>query len=558
MKPFTKWINLYLPIILALCVLGNLCATAQAISPLGTDKRDYLFVGMMGFSDAGPRSPCAVEWYQLGADGTLIDQRRLYRTDDTIWGAAIHDRARKDGYLQLVMAVTKQRVHDALLVRVSVDRYGLLGGHVPLIDPRKGGRFSDVILGDLDGNGDSALFATWITNEGDSSIIQWDITDQNTITLDNERVIAHFPGQIIEAITLGRKPFTLEFAVQEDEGCRLMSMTLSNNNNNNNNNHLALNDLGLISNVSIGRVHGLSRDGESLLVAVRRIRFDGEVAIVPEVEYQGEMTGPEVAALDAMQMSQVFRLKPTRNGYGEPQRDQEIQPGRSWATAVSRIPPSNQSETLARIKSVNPNSRSLIYIEGFMGHFFNIDQLESMGFILNKGWVTKRKDGAIPPAFAFKSEMLEQTRAVIMTDTPLWALTYKQILMIKSYVQAGGTLIYCEGPMTGKSGGYNESTFSNLLPTDLGPDFSIVPMPSPQHIDPIGRVRYAKALGPLKPQARVLIQSDDRPLLIERRLGRGRVLQVAALPLGQADDDQPDFWQTESWINWLASWLEQK
>jgi len=515
---------------------------------MGTGEKDYLFVGMAGFSDAGPRSPCTVDWFQLDADDKPIDFRRLYRTDDSIWGAAVHHRA-QNGRLHLILALTKERVDDALLMSVLVDRYGMLDRQVALLPARRGGRFSDVALCDFDRDGADDLLAVWVTPDGDSSILRWDFNDEGKIS--GERELIAFPGQVIEALAPGAQRNSVEVVVQESEGCRLLRLDFEKVGA-----EASQKDLGVIAVPKMGRVHGLAREGDALLAALRRVRFDGEVAVVPEVEYQGIMIGPDVASLDSQEMSRVLRLDPQGEGYGEPQLMTGIKPGRSWATAVTRLPkvPEDKGKAI-EIGKIDRQSKKIIYVEGLTGHFFNIDQLESFGLEIKRGWVARRKNTTIPPAYKFRRKEMHGIRAVVLADTPLWALTYGHVRVLDAYVRQGGTLVFCEGPMTGIPGGYAASSFVDLLPSRLGPAFGVTRLDSPQVVDSIGRVRYVKALGPLKKRVRVLAEVEGHPVLVEHRVGRGHVLQVAALPLGLAEEGEPDFWQSEAWIQWLEQWI---
>jgi len=146
---------------------------------------------------------------------------------------------------------------------------------------------------------------------------------------------------------------------------------------------------------------------------------------------------------------------------------------------------------------------------------------------------------------------------VILANVDAAALRARGRLLIEVFVTNGGALLVLGGPFAFKRGGYQHTALEKLLPcqmvgrgrqkaeggfimkpTDAAKE--ILPDDLSWQLDP--RLYYYHTLE-AKPEARVLVTAEEKPIVATWETGKGRVAVIAATAEGMSGPDQLAFWE---------------
>ena len=137
--------------------------------------------------------------------------------------------------------------------------------------------------------------------------------------------------------------------------------------------------------------------------------------------------------------------------------------------------------------------------------------------------------------------------------------------MLKDFMEVGGRVLLLGGPtaMNGWTGRGNP--LADLFPVTKPGPFAIRKLEPPGAIQPAAAglescfagvaapvVKYAHALEPA-PDVRVLLRTAHGPLLVERKVGQGRLLVFLGTAMGT--DEGTSFWNWERWPDLLVGLL---
>ena len=546
------------------------------ITPMGTaEKVDVMICSMTEFNDSGPRHPCVVAWYQLESDGTVVDYRTVYRTDDDIMGLAVGD-LNGNGEHELIAAVRGQRTGSSSIMIAAVDRMGMLKGKLRAITEPEDCSYRGLALGEFDSDGLPDILALR-RGEGDDSELVWLDIDGSGKVVESKRLES---GRLrgAEAVTLGGPrqdgAVGVLVALSSSEENRIVRLRYAFGIDGPD--LVGRQDVAPISK-SLGDVHGLTiteLDGRpTLLAATRRVATEPlGTGLFRAMEHEGVFVAP-LATEDAAgdDRSCFVRVPIDRRGRGaEVTTIDELRTGRQWAGALAVIPalPAAKAPTVAPEARRTNTPRKILLVGGLVSSYFRVDALgqEADDITVVRRTVKRFKNLHMPPAAEFKNlaELLRYD-TVVLADVPIWALRYHQVLLLEPYVRSGGQLVLLEGPCSGGAGGYVGSPLEDVLPCAAGPAFATRKLQQPWALPPAGAgttkerasgyVYYCKLQGPLRADSTILLAADEQPMLMERRLGHGRVLLFAGMPLGQDSDAEPGFWRCQGWPDYLKQLL---
>ena len=169
---------------------------------------------------------------------------------------------------------------------------------------------------------------------------------------------------------------------------------------------------------------------------------------------------------------------------------------------------------------------------------------------------------------------------LLFTGVPHCAIGVENSYALADYVRAGGAVFFTGGEYAFGKGGYMHTVLEReLLPfqcagmTDTtypeeprsfepGPDFPDLDADLDFSERPVYWVRNQTVL---KPDAKVFLKSDDRPILVGRQVGRGRVACLLVDHRGRSTDEVTAFFDWEDWpelveavIRWTAPDAERR
>ncbi|MHB9131701.1 MAG: hypothetical protein ACYDBB_11510 [Armatimonadota bacterium] len=163
-------------------------------------------------------------------------------------------------------------------------------------------------------------------------------------------------------------------------------------------------------------------------------------------------------------------------------------------------------------------------------------------------------------AFPRKWEDLYKYKAVVLNNVSAQVVSVVGTVMLKQYMEDGGTVIFL-GDTHGLSGGkWDESLLAPLFPVDLSKTTTATYSPKPLYLQP--RTKGLKEIDwsakpyaiynrttALRPGATVLLAAGNDPLAVESKVGKGRFVVVLLSIYGEKYSKSPGvpFWE---WSNW--------
>ncbi|MFM1548302.1 MAG: hypothetical protein ACKJSG_02805 [Lentisphaeria bacterium] len=162
-------------------------------------------------------------------------------------------------------------------------------------------------------------------------------------------------------------------------------------------------------------------------------------------------------------------------------------------------------------------------------------------------------------------EALYRHRVIVLNNVPAKAVTIVGTTMLRQYVRDGGTVVIMGDTHGISHGGWARSVLGALLPVTPG---APVRAGEPIHLTPRQgeRTEFDWSQKPytlyshhaeVRPGARVLLAAGAVPLIVERRVGQGRIIVLLMSVLGEVDAEMPGtpFWQWGDWPELIAKLL---
>ena len=175
--------------------------------------------------------------------------------------------------------------------------------------------------------------------------------------------------------------------------------------------------------------------------------------------------------------------------------------------------------------------------------------------------------------FVADYDTLMRLDVIVLTNVTAESLGDTGREMVKDFVEAGGGLLVLGGRFCLAGGAYRGTQLEALLPVKIGEPFDVKPAEPPLVLragtpSPITAglrwdrrpvVRFYQKVAGLAPGAQVLVHAGSEPMLVTRRVGKGRVAIVAASVEGKPQGAQPLFYQWQDWprlMTRLLQWLK--
>ena len=210
----------------------------------------------------------------------------------------------------------------------------------------------------------------------------------------------------------------------------------------------------------------------------------------------------------------------------------------------------------------------LLLVKGWTWDTYGLDALPAAlgdGTRVKEVWVS----GGNPDKFPQKHEELYGYDVVVVANAGGMGMGYNGRRALRDFVQAGGGLVVLGGMHTLGQGRFFDTFMEGLLPVQLQPrdversDTALVLSPAKRG-DPL-LAGLASASWNDRPvvywlhrvqpagDATVHVVAGDRPVLISRALGKGRVIVFAGTALGEPrGEGELPFWSWTAWPQLLA------
>lgn len=164
-----------------------------------------------------------------------------------------------------------------------------------------------------------------------------------------------------------------------------------------------------------------------------------------------------------------------------------------------------------------------------------------------------------------KWEELYGYTAIVLNNVPAKAVMISGCLMLKQYLEDGGTVILLGDTHSLAAGQWGETALGPLLPVTFPPEPAVVHAAQPLSLQPRGQLfadldwkaqPYTLYYHPatLRPDAQLLCAAGETPLIVERAVGKGRLIVCLLSVLGEQNTRVPGvpFWQWAEWPKLLA------
>lgn len=194
-----------------------------------------------------------------------------------------------------------------------------------------------------------------------------------------------------------------------------------------------------------------------------------------------------------------------------------------------------------------------------------IERTQSYFYDMSGQWVGLRD-------FPRTWEDLYRHRAVVLNNVPAKVVTIVGALMLKQFIEDGGTVLLMGDTHGLIAGKWPQSPLGPLLPvmSDTSSPEAIY-SPQPLYLQSRGNsfkgmnweakpytVYYHKAA--LRPGSRVLLAVGEIPLVVEGRVGKGRIVVLLTSVLGEKIPKAPGipWWEWKNWPALMADLLETR
>ncbi|MDA0838780.1 MAG: glutamine amidotransferase [Planctomycetota bacterium] len=172
--------------------------------------------------------------------------------------------------------------------------------------------------------------------------------------------------------------------------------------------------------------------------------------------------------------------------------------------------------------------------------------------------------------FPGNAEQMSAFDLLVLTNVAARSFSDEQTEMIEDYIKQGGGLLLLGGYWTLDKGGMRGTTFERILPVTIPGNAARLPhvpqgmvlQPAREHLV-TGLVDWSAKpvtffhhrLIP-RPDAMVLVNGGEHPILITGQYGKGRTAVFAGTVNGEPPKDIITFWQWRDWPQLLANIIE--
>jgi len=195
-----------------------------------------------------------------------------------------------------------------------------------------------------------------------------------------------------------------------------------------------------------------------------------------------------------------------------------------------------------------------------------MESLEKIGADVRQTEFMKRRVTTAVRYFPTTLEEALQYDIIILGAVDAWALAREGTLLLKDYVECGGSLLVLGGLYAYGAGRYQEMGLDELLPLRVNSTFDLqrgdglTPVlteiaEAGTPVELAGAVRWFHELE-AAPDAAVLARIGEHPLAAVSVRGKGRIACIAATVLGGENIEPTPFWLIEGWSDLQAALLQ--
>ena len=211
---------------------------------------------------------------------------------------------------------------------------------------------------------------------------------------------------------------------------------------------------------------------------------------------------------------------------------------------------------------------------GMYYHVFGTSaaELKSMGAVVaGERFLRYTGNGTHLTKEAVSSEILPNVNAVLLTNVDAPALNSSNFNTddLEKFVRAGGGLVILGGQFSYGAGGYSGTALERLCPVETVRVFDRIKNVPSARIDAVLKdhpilagvefkdnpVVFWQHEVNIKPGSAVVLNAGDKPLLVVRRYGKGRVVAFLGTVWGDSETETP-YWRSASWKPLLSNMLK--
>ncbi|MBQ7256944.1 MAG: hypothetical protein IJS60_04555 [Abditibacteriota bacterium] len=502
-------------LILMLFLLSlNLFAAKSILSGMN----DLLITSSLGYD----RNPCFLEWYQFDQNWKYFDSKVIRSTNET-WIGTVAGDINQDGYIDFLTSLDNNRGYSHVRT-YPLDRYASIRENATIYDnlPNEAWRhISGVEYADVTGNGENDLLIIGNDKQGNRHISAIFYKDGHIV---GEEELCDVPAEAYNMALYNnviyvtcpdqKKIITTIMAYTFDKGFNLKKKA-----------QIATfkKDKGKITGITVREEKG------KLVVVLCGHNWD---AFESE---EGEKDKGVSSAQDTYFLLPSVDLATTTSFLqkGEIKGDkilnlkniEEIK-GRRWqdVTFVKDFTPKSIEIPI----TVSP-TKNCLHIMGLFSNYYHFDKYFSS---IDK-WYVKVEAQTESLIKSGDFSQIGNYKYVVVNDVPIYALGEEGLVALISYANAGGVVIFCNGLMSGATGGFKESDFMETLGLSLYRS---------SKVEMRDNVTYIKGTTLSEnSNTSVLDQKGDEILFSVTNMGGGKIYYIGITP---NTEDLTDFQRT--------------
>ncbi|MBQ0106147.1 MAG: hypothetical protein KBT47_08970 [Armatimonadetes bacterium] len=425
-----------------------LCSASFAGKAILDGNRDLLITSSLGFD----RNPCFLEWYQYDPNWKYSDSKVIRSTNET-WVGCVAGDINQDGYIDFLTSLDNNQGYSHVRT-YPIDRYASLRETADCYDnlPNEPWRhISGVDYADTDGDGENDLLIIGNDRNGDRHITcifykdghisgETDLCDvpENAWNMSfcNNTVYVTVPNQ--EKITTDIIAYKFDSDFNYKGQSKIASFPKAK---------------GKITGITVFEEKG------KIMAVLCGHNWDTFESNMEEKNRKGAKANETYFLLPSIDLANTtsFLMKgEIKNGKLQNPTVFEEMKGRRWqdVTAVKN------SEIKHLVSDIDfAPTKECLHI---MGLFSNHYQFNKYFRDIDKWYVkVEAQTESLVKTGSFSD--MGNYRYVIINNVPIYALGESGINALLTYAEKGGCVLFCNGLMSGATGGYRDSDFMKVL-----------------------------------------------------------------------------------------------
>jgi uncharacterized membrane protein len=169
------------------------------------------------------------------------------------------------------------------------------------------------------------------------------------------------------------------------------------------------------------------------------------------------------------------------------------------------------------------------------------------------------KTGTLGPELSIQPLLAEELMGhdlVVLNNVGANAFGEAGEIAVEQYVKAGGSLLVCGGVLSLGKSRWDESPLAAVLPVETAGSFDLERLTGFKPIEGgenLGSVEWIQKVKSVKPESKVLLETGKKPLLVEGKYGKGKVLVWLGTPMGEPPSGTVPYWKSENWKKFMKT-----